>query len=127
MKEFNLEEAKAGKPVCTRDGKKARIICFDAKGDYPIGALIEESDKEYVYTYTKNGECCSGVSYMCLNLMMATEKHECWLNIYRDENSSVVFTGGTIYDSENDARNGICDTKDIRTNYVTTIKIEWEE
>ena len=31
MKEFNLEQAKAGKPVCRRDGKKARIICYDAK------------------------------------------------------------------------------------------------
>ena len=25
FKPFNLEQAKAGKPVCTRDGRKARI------------------------------------------------------------------------------------------------------
>ena len=31
LKPFNLEAAKQGKPVCTRDGRKARIICFDAK------------------------------------------------------------------------------------------------
>ena len=41
LKEFNLEAAKSGKPVCTRDGRKARIICFDAKGDKPIIALVE--------------------------------------------------------------------------------------
>ena len=29
MKPFDLEAAKAGKPVCTRDGRKARINCFD--------------------------------------------------------------------------------------------------
>ena len=29
LKEFDPEAAKAGKPVCTRDGRKARIICFD--------------------------------------------------------------------------------------------------
>lgn len=29
LKPFDLETAKAGKPVCTRDGRKARIICFD--------------------------------------------------------------------------------------------------
>lgn len=36
-KPFNLEEAKAGKSVCTRGGHKAKIICFDARtfGDYP--------------------------------------------------------------------------------------------
>lgn len=31
LKPFDLEAAKAGKPVCTRDGRKARIICFNAK------------------------------------------------------------------------------------------------
>ena len=31
LKEFDIEAAKAGKPVCTRDGGKARIICFDKK------------------------------------------------------------------------------------------------
>lgn len=46
FKPFNLEQAKAGKPVCTRDGRKARIICFNAKTlcDYPIIALVENSD-----------------------------------------------------------------------------------
>ena len=34
LKEFDLEAAKAGKPVCTKDGRKARIICF-------IKALME--------------------------------------------------------------------------------------
>lgn len=29
MKPFNLEEAKAGKPVCNREGNDVRIICFD--------------------------------------------------------------------------------------------------
>lgn len=43
MKPFDLEAAKAGKPVCTRDGRKARIICFDAKCIKPIVALIQGS------------------------------------------------------------------------------------
>lgn len=29
LRPFDLEAAKAGKPVCTRDGRKVRIICFD--------------------------------------------------------------------------------------------------
>lgn len=29
MKPFNLEEAKAGKPVCTRDGRRVEIISFE--------------------------------------------------------------------------------------------------
>ena len=60
-KPFNLEEAKAGKSVCTRDGRKARIIYFDAKilSDYPIIALIENADNsiyETVYSFSNKGE-----------------------------------------------------------------------
>lgn len=32
MKPFNLEEVKAGKSVCNRDGNDVRIICFDKRG-----------------------------------------------------------------------------------------------
>ena len=51
LKPFNLEEAKQGKPVCTMDGRKARIICFDRRlfyknVSYPILALVECSDGE---------------------------------------------------------------------------------
>ena len=51
LKEFDLEAAKLGKPVCTRDGRKARIICFDRRlfyknVSYPILALVECSDGE---------------------------------------------------------------------------------
>lgn len=42
-KPFDLEQAKAGKPVYTRDGHKARIICFDAKlENYSIIALVKK-------------------------------------------------------------------------------------
>jgi len=58
MKPFNLEEAKAGKPVCTRSGRKARIICFDARNDQPIVALIEDADNrfEIAYNYDIHGK-----------------------------------------------------------------------
>lgn len=56
LKEFNLEAAKSGKPVCTRDGRKARIICFDKEDIRPIVALIK-SDKggESAYYYYTDG------------------------------------------------------------------------
>ena len=39
------------KPVQTRDGREARIICTDVerKGDWPIVALIKTSDGERPY------------------------------------------------------------------------------
>ena len=44
------------KPVRTRDGRKARIICTDAKGDYPIIALVQEAfGQELAEAYTQTG------------------------------------------------------------------------
>lgn len=58
MKPFNLEEAKAGKPVCTKSGRKARIVCFDARNNQPIVALIEDADNrfEIAYNYDLHGK-----------------------------------------------------------------------
>lgn len=44
LKPFDLEAAKAGKPVCTRDGRKARIICFDRVNSKSILALVDSTD-----------------------------------------------------------------------------------
>ena len=53
LKPFDLEAAKAGKPVCTRDGRKARIICFNAKRDAPIIALVTTNyGKEIAFDYS---------------------------------------------------------------------------
>ena len=58
LKEFDLKAAKAGKPVCTRDGRKARIICFDflSIDNTPIIALVRLSEtQEGIVCYKKDG------------------------------------------------------------------------
>jgi hypothetical protein len=47
IKPFDLEAAKNGAPVCTRDGRDVRIVCFDTKGTYPITYLMLENGAEY--------------------------------------------------------------------------------
>ena len=46
MRQFNLEEylVNPSKKVVTRDGRSARIICTDAKGKFPIIALVEKDN-----------------------------------------------------------------------------------
>lgn len=48
MKPFDLELAKQGKPVCTRDGRAVRILCYDfiSVEDTPIIALVRTSEKQ---------------------------------------------------------------------------------
>lgn len=120
MKPFDLEAAKAGKPVCTRDGRKARIICFDIinKGNYPIIALLEDKGSEAIFYYNKDGKCNVGTE---LDLMMLPEKKEGWVNIYGEEKER--YCSNVIYSSKEEALNI---SKQLE-EHITTIKIEWEE
>ena len=120
LKEFDLEAAKAGKPVCTRDGRKARIICFDAKCNKPIVALIYDCNKETVLQYLENGRFFVD-QIDKYDLMMLPQKKEGWVNIYTSFDG--VETGIDVYETEEIAKKNV----DNSTSYLGTIKIEWEE
>lgn len=112
MKPFDLEAAKAGKPVCTRDGRKARIICFDTinKGNYPIIALLEDKGSEAIFYYNKDGKCNVGTE---LDLMMLPQKKEGWIIIHKE----------AIYDKETAQKIA----RETTANVIRIQKIEWEE
>ena len=65
MKQFSLTEylKNPSRKIVTRDGRLVkRILCVDAKGDYPIVALIKSKDEkeEYPFRYTVNGQFSQG-------------------------------------------------------------------
>lgn len=122
LKPFDLEAAKEGKPVCTRDGRKARIICFDAKGDKPIIALVEMGTAETPNNYPIDGKAISTKETPC-DLMMLSEKKEGWVNVY-DADTTFYFVEGRVYDTKEEAIKHINPDHEI---YTTTVKIEWEE
>lgn len=119
MKPFNLEEAKSGKPVCTRDGRPVRILCFDfiTPENNPIIGLVKINEKqEGVLFYNLDGKCQNHD----LDLMMVSEKREGWVNIYRYGDNDC--TSNIIHKTFEDAyKNRNVD------GYITTTKIEWEE
>ena len=124
MKNFDIDAARSGKPVCTRDGSPVRIICWDAKGYCPIVALVSDIDgRESVQTYPSDGRLMLGDMVNPLDMMMKTEKKEGWLNIIKsDKELSGVDLDG-VYVSEKDAR----EESEDEDGYITTIKIQWEE
>ena len=113
LKEFDLEAAKQGKPVCTRDGRKARIICFDKKClDEQILIVLVDCDKEEsIYFYTTDGKCIDDFS--SFDLMMFPEKKEGWIVIHKE----------AIYDKETAEKIARETTADV----IRIQKIEWEE
>lgn len=123
MKPFDLEAAKAGKPVCTRDGRKARIICFDAKRKDGKNIMALIPSKEYpefedLVAYPNNGNYHGGHENDG-DLMMLHQKKEGWINIYTCYDGAE--TGISIYKTKEIAK------KEVDNDYLDTIKIEWEE
>ena len=118
MKPFSLEEylKNQKRKVVTRNGRSARIICTDAKGNYPIVALIEEGGYDNALSYTKDGKLYVGETND-YDLFLATEKHEGWVNVYRDFDDMMC---GSVFATEEDAK---CNAKTA----IATVKIEWEE
>lgn len=133
LKPFDLEAAKAGKPVCTRDGRKARIICFDAKRKDGKNIMALIPSKEYpgfedLVAYPNNGNYHGGHENDG-DLMMLPEKKEGWVNIYnrnRPRTSSencYIITGVSVFETKEGAISYIDKDKE----YIDTVKIEWEE
>ena len=124
MKQFNLEEylKNPSKKVVTKEGKTIkRILCTDARGNYPIVALIEEGLYDNALSYTKDGKLYAGESKV-YDLFFASEKYEGWLNIYRSE--SGFYLRGNPYKSKEEADEV---AKANPKTFFTTVKIEWEE
>ena len=102
MKAFSLEEylKNPSRKVVTKEGKTVkRILCTDARGNYPIVALIEEGYYDNALSYTKDGKLYAGESNV-YDLFFAPEKHEGWLNIYRSVECGFYMRGNSPYQSK---------------------------
>ena len=114
LKPFDIETAKVGKTVCTRDRRKVRIICFDMNSfnNHIIVALItEKNGTESIYSYTSEGKWKETETEN--DLMILPEKKEGWAKVRKDIN---------LYDTKEEA-----DRKMIGNDEYITAKVCWEE
>lgn len=121
MKPFDIKLAKQGKPVCTRDGKPVRILCYDRASFKPISAIVQYDDGvKKIYSYRVDGTRFDNNDE--LDLFMVGEKKEGYVNIYKEFSRDHVFTS-PVYKTLDEANRAI-DMSDI---FLGTSKIEWEE
>ena len=130
MKQFNLQEylANPSRQVVTRDGRKVRIVCTDRKNhdSYPIIALVEtDEDDERVRSFKIDGKWSVDELENNFDRFFAPEKKEGWINIFEcvHDNKRRYVRGVSIFKSKEDAEKTGRDC----SNYITTVKIEWEE
>ena len=127
LKPFDLEAAKAGKLICTRDGRKARIVCFDRIDAKPILALVLSTDGkgEDVLSYFVSGKRMANSLESDLDLMMLPEEKEGYVNLYHNCNDKYAARLGNtvIYKDKEFAE----DMAKGDPNYIKTVKVQWEE
>ena len=124
MKQFNLDEylKNPDRHIVTRKGIDAKIICTDGSiKAYPIFALIQNGEGKDVLSFTNEGRNTEGYE-SSFDLFFVTENKNGWINLCKSENK-VMLDSRNLYDSEKSAKDNIIYTDD----YITTIKIEWEE
>ena len=127
MEQFSLEKylANPSRKVVTRNGINARIVCTDRRDDlnnHSIVALLKAKfkEEEIAFYYTIDGTCSYRENEY--DLFFAPEKHEGWINIYRNEDED-YYKGMAIFSSKEDA----IEKGRKFSDYITTTKIEWEE
>lgn len=105
LRPFDLEQAKAGKTVVTRDGYKVTILSTTLRGDKPIAAVLHYDDGDCVDSFTENGRHHKhGESYrdLCILEPKITITMTKWYNIYF-RISAKCYENSELCDSEGDA------------------------
>lgn len=123
FKPFDLEAAKAGAPVMTRDGRPARILAFDVENaGYPVVAAIKAPNGKYenVELFTEQGYFDEGTKENDCDLFMASVKHRAWVNVHKI-GSQYVLTSNFATEESAVQQGQNSDT------YITTVPIEWVE
>ena len=133
---FDLEAAKAGRPVMTARGEKVEIVRFDLNNEkYPLlGVITLENGKQEAETYTIQGRQTI-VSHpdenpMDFDLVMAPLEYKdtMWVNVYFDGGNGRVVKGNYVFSSENEAK---VESRSAapRLTYLDTVavKVEWHE
>lgn len=125
LKPFDLEAAKAGAPVVTRDGRPVRILTYDARRPRPIVALVDNGDYDDVETYMENGGSMPSKE-TAEDLFIAPVKRSGWMNMYREGIKVRGSEAGTLYRTKEEAIASI-DYSNEEMPYVATAFAEWEE
>ena len=120
MKQFNLEEylKNPTRKVITRGGSPVKIHCTNYTKDQLIIAEIEGTNLSA--SFNKDGKWLN-LADSEKDLFFAPIKKEGWINLYKI--NSIVSPGPQAYNTKEEAESAAGN----RSDYISTIKIKWEE
>jgi hypothetical protein len=114
MKPFNLEAALAGAKVINGNGNPATNLAYFSsdRGVYRVSAIIK-GDTCY---FTETGRISKESPNAFLDLFMAPDISEGWVNIYKKRK-----LGYRVHKTEEEAR------ANASRNLIACVRIEWED
>ena len=121
---FNIEAAKAGAEVFTRDGRTVKILEFNLRGDAPILGVIHGENIDIVENFTAEGKN----KFDVYDLYLQQIKCSGWINvIFRAGEERII--DEVVYDTPEEAKESRL-LKIGCYNYnqlIATIPISWLE
>ena len=133
---FDLEAAKAGRPVMNVAGERVEIVRFDLNNeDYPLLGIVTRKDgTEVSETYTLTGRQWNGnrdETPWDFDLVMSPMeiKERYFVNVFFDNRTKTIETGNGLFSSEEEAIEHGPDMMLYGLNYLDTVpvEIEWHE
>lgn len=120
MKPFNLEQAKAGRPLVTRDGRSARFIAHvpEAAPLYRVLCLVAKEAS--VFTFTETGKAFPDTD-TSHDLFMVSSKRTWWIAVWPQGVGSFRLAS-YFYESEEMARTSLTCTSE-----AVVIPVELED
>jgi hypothetical protein len=91
MKPFNLQEAIAGKPLVTKDGREVKRFTYlpEVNNEYKIVAVVDGK----LLIYTEAGHFWTAdKAFTDRDLFMKATKVTRWVNLYRKQNCQLLRT-----------------------------------
>lgn len=121
MKPFNLEEAYAGKPVVTRDGRKVTHITRISNNNFIVG-IIE--DVKQIPQWSLSGKFLNDHYTHPCDLFMFEEKKSVWVNVYEVDNDFIDEFPISIGRMHSTKESALCSKN---SKYIKTIEITDEK
>ena len=112
---FDVEKAKDGWPVVTREGCSVEVIKTDLRGQFPIAAVIKRDDEDSIDSFTEGGTYYGDGSICCDDLFL--KQNSVFANVY---NTNGIITVGKCYPTEAEAKSEPAAKKNT---YVKTLEI----
>lgn len=125
MKPFNLEAAKAGKPLITRDGRRAKFLAHvpEATESHQVVIFVEGGRRPNGYyengSYLEDEEADT-------DLFMAPEKVSGWVNLYQRDKGEVATSRNRIHPSKEIAEYSAVTTCSAVEKYLGAVFVEIE-